>query len=253
MTQPLVLDVHIAASPATVFRFLTSPEHIVQWLGGGARLDGAHEGANLRVAYPNGDITHGKLIEVVPDQRVTYSWGYENNAHNLPPGASRVIIELMPTAAGTRVTLRHEGLTEEQADAHRQGWAYYLGVLAPVAAGAALAPLAAAAVELYFAAWSETDAQRRLALLERCWTENGEFLEKSTTVRGRPALHQHIAAAMAFAPGVRLSPVGLVSHCQSFVRFDWSARAGDAVLAHGSNFGRIDADGRFLFVVGMPE
>jgi uncharacterized protein YndB with AHSA1/START domain len=253
LTQPLVLDVHIAASPATVFKFLTSAEHIVQWLGSGARLDGAHEGANLRVAYPNGDIAHGKLLEVVADQRVTYSWGYENNAHDLAPGKSRVIIELTPTAAGTHLTLRHEGLTGEQADAHRLGWAYYLSVLSPVAAGAALVPLAAAAVELYFAAWSEADAQKRLSLLERCWTANGEFLDKSTTVRGRPAFHQHIGAALAFAPGVRLSPDGRVSHCESFVRFTWSARAGDAVLAHGSNFGRIDADGRFLFVVGMPD
>ncbi len=57
-----------------------------------------------------------------------FGWGWEGNA-DLAPDASTVSITVEPVAGGTGVTFTHEGLTDEQAAMHAEGWNHYFGRL----------------------------------------------------------------------------------------------------------------------------
>jgi len=245
------LDLVIDAQPSTVFPLLVSPAQIARWLGRGATLSGDAPGAELRVAFPNGDVAAGALVEAEPDRRAVYSWGYEGAANGIAAGSTKVTIELRPIDQRTEVSLRHEGLDADQRRAHFTGWRHYLGTLAAAATDDELRPLAGRAVDDYFAAWREADPAGRVEILRRCWSEDAAFRDASSLVEGLDALSAHIQGALAFIPGVSLVHDGRLTHCQGFVQFGWNATMGDTVLAHGTNFGRVSREGRFAFVVGM--
>ena len=63
-----------------------------------------------------------------PGKRVVFGWGWEGN-DDLKPDASTVTMTVEPAAGGTLVTLVHEGLTEEQAAMHAEGWNHYFARL----------------------------------------------------------------------------------------------------------------------------
>ena len=126
--------VTIAASPETVFRFLTDPVKYVEWKGSLAELE-PRAGGTFRVDFANGkDIAAGKYVEVVPNRRVVFTWGWEGNEH-VPPGSSRVEIDLEPAGSGTKLRLVHRGLPEAAVTSHTDGWDYFLGRLGDVAEG----------------------------------------------------------------------------------------------------------------------
>lgn len=83
---------------------------------------------------PNGGLARGEVLEMVIDQRIVFTWGWEGHP-TLPPGSSTVTIELAPRPGGTLVTLTHTGLPEGETGVHRLGWEHYLGRLAGVASG----------------------------------------------------------------------------------------------------------------------
>jgi uncharacterized protein (TIGR03086 family) len=70
----------------------------------------------------------GTIVDVEPGKRVTFAFGWEEDA-DLPPGASTVTVTLTPVDGGTEVRLVHEGLTDEQAVRHAEGWNHFLGRL----------------------------------------------------------------------------------------------------------------------------
>ena len=57
-----------------------------------------------------------------------FTFGWEEDA-DLPPGASTVTVTLTPVDGGTEVRLVHDGLTDEQAVRHAEGWNHFLGRL----------------------------------------------------------------------------------------------------------------------------
>ena len=63
-----------------------------------------------------------------PGKRVMFTFGWEEDA-DLPPGASTVTVTLTPVDGGTEVRLVHDGLTDEQAVRHAEGWNHFLGRL----------------------------------------------------------------------------------------------------------------------------
>ena len=81
------------------------------------------------------DVARGEYIEVVPNTRVVFSWGWEGEGSPLPPGSSTVEVTLIPDGNGTIVRLRHLGLPSDQRDAHQEGWDRYMPRLAIAAAG----------------------------------------------------------------------------------------------------------------------
>jgi uncharacterized protein YndB with AHSA1/START domain len=126
----------IEASPETVFRLLTDPAQYIRWKGSLAELE-PRPGGRFRVEFAGRtDAAAGKFVEVVPNRRVVFTWGWEGNEH-VPPGASTVEIDLEPEGRSTRLRLVHRGLPEDAIAGHAEGWDYFLPRLEDVAEGRA--------------------------------------------------------------------------------------------------------------------
>lgn len=122
----IVVTRRIQASPATVFSFFTEIERWTLWQGVDGEID-ARPGGTLRLAMPGGQIASGRFVEIVPERRLVFTWGWEGDAPPVPPGSSTVVIELEPDAAGTLLRLTHSGLAPVViAEHHRAGWERYL-------------------------------------------------------------------------------------------------------------------------------
>jgi uncharacterized protein YndB with AHSA1/START domain len=131
---PIVKEIWIAAHPETVFSFLTEPKKFVRWLGRSAELD-PRPGGIFRIDVNGRDVVRGEFIEVVPNRKVVFTWGWEGEGSAVPPGSTTVEISLEPDGEGTRVRLSHAGLPEEPRRKHAEGWVHYMSRLGLVARG----------------------------------------------------------------------------------------------------------------------
>jgi uncharacterized protein YndB with AHSA1/START domain len=119
----------IAASPATVFSFFTDGERWTSWQGVDGEID-ARPGGVLQIRMPGGQVASGRFVEVIPEQRLVFTWGWEGEAPPVPPGSTTVVIELEPDEAGTLLRLTHSALAPPPVvEHHREGWERYLGRL----------------------------------------------------------------------------------------------------------------------------
>lgn len=128
------ISIRIEARPDTVFRFFVDPDRMCAWMGVSAEVDPT-PGGRYRVDVTGGDVAVGQFVEIVPPERVVWTWGWEGSA-GLPPGSTTVEVTLTPDGDATVVHLRHSGLPDEDArDNHRKGWGHYTARLAVAAAG----------------------------------------------------------------------------------------------------------------------
>jgi uncharacterized protein YndB with AHSA1/START domain len=125
--EPVVSSVWIDATPEQVFPFFTDPTRLTQWLGHAAELDPV-VGGRFAVDV-NHRLVRGSYLEIRPPHRVVFSWGDAGSAV-LPPGSSRVEVELEAAGPRTLVTLRHHGLNGETRADHAVGWPLKLQQLA---------------------------------------------------------------------------------------------------------------------------
>ncbi len=132
--EALELEVRVAASPSIVFTFLKDADGMAQWFGSSVEMD-AKPGGVLRVDINGRDIAKGEIVEIVPPDRLVFTFGWEGDGNPVPPGYSRVEITLAADGEGTIVILRHSGLTAEQAASHKEGWDHYLPRLLQLAEG----------------------------------------------------------------------------------------------------------------------
>ena len=134
MTDVVVMRL-ISASPATVFSFFTDVERWTSWQGVGGEID-ARPGGAFQITMPGGQIASGRFVEIVPEQRLVFTWGWEGEAPPVPPGSTTVVIELEPDPSGTRLRLTHSALAPPPvAELHREGWNRYLDRLRTRAEG----------------------------------------------------------------------------------------------------------------------
>jgi uncharacterized protein YndB with AHSA1/START domain len=117
----------INAPCAMVFRAWTEPEQLVQWFGPAevelrdlkveVKMGGAFR---VHFVSKTGDhIAIGNYREIVPSQRLKFSWSWEHYA--MPD--SVVTVNFEDLGQMTRLTLVHEGLPDqEDADDHTKGW-----------------------------------------------------------------------------------------------------------------------------------
>jgi uncharacterized protein YndB with AHSA1/START domain len=127
-------EIRIDAAPSTVFEFLTDPAKMVRWMGTEAVLD-PRPGGDYRVNISGHERVSGEVIEIVPDRRLVFTWGWEDGALPVAPGKSTVEISLEPDGQGTRLRLTHRDLPPGMHTFHRLGWEYALDRLTRVAAG----------------------------------------------------------------------------------------------------------------------
>jgi uncharacterized protein YndB with AHSA1/START domain len=122
----------IDAPPARVYALLTDAELLIEWMAPVAHADPTPGGA-LSWTHINGDSVVGAFVELVPDRRVVFTFGWDRADVGIAPGSTIVEIDLRPRDAGTELHLVHRGLDGPMADAHHGGWTNYLARLAAVA------------------------------------------------------------------------------------------------------------------------
>jgi uncharacterized protein YndB with AHSA1/START domain len=75
MNEPdLVVERHIAASPATVFSFFADPGRWLRWQGVEAVIEPRPGGA-FRMNVRGDGFASGRFVEVVPGRRIVFTWG----------------------------------------------------------------------------------------------------------------------------------------------------------------------------------
>lgn len=133
-TGPIERQVRINARPEEVFQFLTDPAKLVRWLGLKAEID-PRPGGIFRLDVNGVDVIRGKYVEVVPNRKVVFTWGWEGGGGRVPPGSTTVEISLEPEGDGTLLRLRHSDLPEPDREKHDMGWGHYLERLRIVGEG----------------------------------------------------------------------------------------------------------------------
>jgi uncharacterized protein (TIGR03086 family) len=121
----------LPVSTDEAFALITEPDRLRRWKAVSARVD-LRAGGQYRFTVVPGHVAAGTYIEVDPGRRIVFGWGWEG-APDLGPDESTVTITLEPAEGGTLVRLVHEGLTDEQAASHLEGWNHFLDRLVTVA------------------------------------------------------------------------------------------------------------------------
>jgi uncharacterized protein YndB with AHSA1/START domain len=250
LVHALKRTILISAARSTVFRYFKDPERFAAWWGQGSRIEGRPGGAVL-IRYPNGVTASGKVLEVVEDERVVFTYGYDDPAKALPPGGSRVIVTLQTQDEGTLLRLRHELPDALLRDEHVAGWRYQLAVFANVVTRELHGGLAAA-VDAFLSAWSEKDEEKRRTTLTRVAAAGVTFADAFSCTSGIDDLVQHLGAAQVHMPGMVLERTGDVRQCQGTAVADWVAKGPDgATRGRGTNVFLLAPDGLIARVVGL--
>ncbi len=113
----------LPVSPDEAFALITEPERLRRWQTVSAVVD-LRAGGSFRWTVTPGHVAGGTFREVEPGKRVVFGWGWEGSPE-LGPDASTVTVTVEPTEGGSMVTIVHEGLSEEQAAMHAEGWNHY--------------------------------------------------------------------------------------------------------------------------------
>lgn len=122
----MTVDVSVLAPTGAeeTFAWLTEPARLRRWQVVAGRTD-LRVGGEYRWLVAPGHTAIGTVTAVEPARRVAYAWGWEGD-QEVPPGSSTVDITLESSAEGTTVRLVHEGLSDEQAKGHNEGWQHFL-------------------------------------------------------------------------------------------------------------------------------
>jgi uncharacterized protein YndB with AHSA1/START domain len=133
--EPIVREIHIRATPETVFEFFTDPGKLTRWLAAEATLD-PRPGGVCHQEHASEDGSgrtyhmRGEFLEVSPPERVVFTWGFTDPDVGVPPGSSVVDVTLTPDGGGTRLRLEHRDLPVPAIESHAGGWTGMLERLA---------------------------------------------------------------------------------------------------------------------------
>ena len=239
----------IRAPRETVFRFFTDNARWASWWGAGSTIDPRPSG-KLLIRYPDGTEAVGEVVELRAPERIAFSYGFVSGKL-IPPGGSRVTIDLERDGDGTRLRLVHEFADAALRGEFVQGWRYQLSLFANIVADE-IHKEATALADAWFAAWGEPDAATREREIGRIASPGVTFRDRFSCTGGVDDLPPHLAAAQRFMPGMRLKRDGSVRHCQGVALADWIAVTADGQeRARGTNVFAFGADGRIESVTGF--
>ena len=122
------------APAATIFPFLIDADKFVLWMGTEARLEPA-VGGEYFVLVAGKHPAVGEFVEVVPNEKVVFTMGWDEPNHPIPAGSTEVEITLTAQGAATMVRLVHRGLPDDAVTDHEGGWGFYLDRLQTVVDG----------------------------------------------------------------------------------------------------------------------
>jgi uncharacterized protein YndB with AHSA1/START domain len=140
-------DIHVAASPETVFKVISRPEHMREWWPDDARFASV-AGAPGELTWRNADtgetnVVAMTVVEVDPPKRFSFRWCHTGPEHD--GNALLVTFDLEPEGSGTTVRMTETGfremgweiaVLEENYRDHVSGWDHYLPKLGAYAATA---------------------------------------------------------------------------------------------------------------------
>jgi len=239
----------IQAPPQTVFSFFTESDRWAAWWGAGSTID-ARTGGRLLIRHPGGVESSGEVVEVVPPERIVFTYGFASG-NPIPPGSSRVTVRLEAIGLGTRLHLSHEFAEPGPRDEHVQGWRYQLSLFGNVVSDVVNAK-ASDVVDAWFDAWAETDPHAREQGLANVASSDVRFRDRFSLIDGIAELVPHIGAAQRFMPDMRMRRRGDIRHCQGTLLVDWVAVASDGrERATGTNVFVLGGDGRIESVTGF--
>lgn len=134
----------VDAPPEVVFKALTDEKELVQWMPQEARIDprlgGEYEFKYHWVEKDLHSIATGKILELIPDKRLSYTYVLTRSGsgtsganslmdHDVTDSVVTWILDPLPDGK-TRVTMVHSGITKEAYGAFDGAWGYYTGQLA---------------------------------------------------------------------------------------------------------------------------
>src|SRR5437868_11982774 len=109
MSEPagaeITVERRIAVPPSVVYGYLTESAKWARWQGESAEIEPV-QGGRFRMRVPNGAVAEGRFVELIPNRRVVFTWGWDGHP-TVPPGSTTVTIELLADGEGTVVRLVH--------------------------------------------------------------------------------------------------------------------------------------------------
>ena len=107
-------------------------------------------------------------------------------------------------------------------------------------------------VDRYIAAWNETDAARRRALIERTWTETATYLDPMLESERQAGIDTMIQQVQTRFPGHRFRRTSEVDAHHDRIRFTWElAPEGGPAVVKGTDYGVVAADQRLQAITGF--
>ena len=89
----------IAAPPGDVYALLTQADLLIEWMAPIAQLN-PHPGGEITWTHHNGDTVRGEFVELVPDRRVVFTYGWERVDVGVPAGVDCRGDRLAPRVRG---------------------------------------------------------------------------------------------------------------------------------------------------------
>lgn len=253
MTQhQLERRVVLRASPATAFEFFTDSALFADWWGEGSAIDPRPGGA-VRICYPGGIVVSGEVLEIEAEQRIVFTYGYEDGRGPVDPGETQVEITLDAHPDGTELRLVHTFADEGVRDAHVGGWRYQLAIFAGAVARHLHRDLDGL-LDRFYAAQNIDGIEARAAALAEVTGPGFTFRDSFACLAGATEFAQHLEAARAHGVAATIERSGPTRHCQGTALSEWLAKGADgAVMMSGSNVVELGLDGRIDGVVGLWE
>jgi hypothetical protein len=108
-------------------------------------------------------------------------------------------------------------------------------------------------VDGYIAAWNETDADRRRALVADAFADDASYVDPLMTGEGTDGIAAMIGAAQQQFPGHRFELSSGPDAHHDRVRFAWNLVGNGTPVAAGVDFATVADDGRLRTVTGFLE
>jgi uncharacterized protein YndB with AHSA1/START domain len=128
-TRSVIVERDLAFPPERIWRALTQPHLIEEWLMSNDFNAEVGHRFNLRGDW--GGVLDCEVLEVEPNRSLSYTWNYAHDdaALNLE---SVVTFTITPTGAGTHLRMEQSGFRPDQKQAFggaRYGWQQFLAKL----------------------------------------------------------------------------------------------------------------------------